>query len=375
MDCTFMKIRRILIPLIVSVSNHRIPVLEKEIAASTPSCWLFLHSFLYPHPTQSNGEQLVVSIIAVADPEGEGGGSKGRQGGSSGAGGSRSMDCCICSPMATMYRLPRNTICAPCYEGAKAIIGFLNKDEQEEDDGHGSAKSPVSTKLNSSTKGMGHACQQVKEMRDREDESNQKAAFLEQGFALAWKDGMHTDIDVRPGTGAPIPAHKAILAARSEVFRHVLSSDEQCKAPAGDSISLPELSHDELSLLLAFLYTGALEQDLPERHLHALLVAADKYDVPFLRRACEARLAAAVEPRNVLRTLEVADLSSSAVLRERAMDTVVEHAEQVVFSAEYEEFAVRNAGLCVEITRALLASMSATTTNKEPCIEDVHRGA
>jgi speckle-type POZ protein len=267
--------------------------------------------------------------------------------------------------------------------------------------------------------GMRHAWEVVqKEMRGRE-ETNQRAAFLQQGFALAWKEGMHTDIVVKPGTGPPIQAHKAILvsglnldlpfsfgmyltallkpsptdrfmvgraqAARSEVLRHVLSGDdEHCvmMAPAGDSISLPELSHDELSLLLGFLYTGALEEqqqqqgqeeeELPaERHLHALLVAADKYDVPFLRRACEARLAARVEPRNVLRTLEVAELSSSAVLRERAMGTVVEHAEQVVFSAEFEEFAVRNAGLCVEITRALLTAANMSPATKPPCIEDV----
>ena len=45
---------------------------------------------------------------------------------------------------------PRNAICAACYEGAKAIIGFLNKDEQEDD--HGSVNSRVSSKLNGSTK-------------------------------------------------------------------------------------------------------------------------------------------------------------------------------------------------------------------------------
>ncbi|CAD6258730.1 unnamed protein product [Miscanthus lutarioriparius] len=275
--------------------------------------------------------------------------------------------------MAAVYRLPRNAICAPCHEGAKAIIGFLNKDDeqQQEEGGHGSVlKSRGSVKTNSPTKGMRDAWGQVKEMRGREEEAHQRAAFLAQGLAMAWKEGVHTDIVVKPGTGPPIPAHKAILAARSEVFRHMLAADERCKAPAGDAISLPELTHDELALLLAFLYTGALEDDgggggrLPvpvevpeERQLHALLVAADKYDVPFLRRACEARLAAAVDASNVLRTLEVAELSSSAALRERAMDTVVEHAEQVVFSPEYDDFAVRNAGLCVEITRALLAKM------------------
>jgi len=45
---------------------------------------------------------------------------------------------------------PRNAICAACYEGAKAIIGFLNKDEQEDD--HGSVNSRISSKLNGSTK-------------------------------------------------------------------------------------------------------------------------------------------------------------------------------------------------------------------------------
>lgn len=148
-------------------------------------------------------------------------------------------------------------------------------------------------------------------------------------------------------------------------------------AAAGDAISLPELAHDELSLLLAFLYTGNLLEDGPsvppvpeerQLHLHALLVAADKYDVPFLRRACEARLDAALDASNALRTLEVADLSFSAALRERAMGAVVEHAQQVVFSPEYYDLATRNAGLCVEITRALLAKMS-MTTNKASCID------
>ena len=142
----------------------------------------------------------------------------------------------------------------------------------------------------------------------------------------------------------------------------MLSADDQCKAPAGDDISLPELSHEDLSLFLAFLYTGAFfsnDGGSEERQLHALLVAADKYDVPFLRRACEAR----VEPRNMLRTLEVAELSCSDALRERAMETVVEHAEQVVFSAEFHDFAARNAGLCVQITRALLLVKTSTSTN------------
>ncbi|KAL6905757.1 hypothetical protein ACP4OV_003358 [Aristida adscensionis] len=368
------------------ISNHRILVLGKEINGSTHHPPPFSQTFLYPHPTQSNGKQLAVSIIAKAKGEEEEG-SKGRRGG--GSGDSGSMDCCICSPMASMYRLPRNAICAPCHEGAKAIISFLNEDKHDDDNGgHGSERSRGSMKpTNSSTKcfrtapGMREAFEQVKEMREREEEANRRAAYLEQGWALAWEEGIHTDIVVRPGSGPPIPAHKAILAARSEVLRHVLAGDGECKAPAGDAISLPELSHGDLSRFLAFLYTGALdggdksrrpeeEEEEEERRLQALLVAGDKYDVAFLRRACEARLAARVGPRNALRALEVAELSSSGALRERAMGAVVEHAEEVVFSPEFGDFAARNAALCVEITRALLAARSSpsprTTTTKSP---------
>uniref|UniRef100_A0ACD5W883 Uncharacterized protein n=1 Tax=Avena sativa TaxID=4498 RepID=A0ACD5W883_AVESA len=294
------------------------------------------------------------------------------------------MDCCICGPMAAIYRPPRNTICSPCYDGAKAIIAFLNEDEHSAGGGEGGLVKPrgLIKHTNSSPKGMTEVWEQVKEMRDREEAANRRAGFLEQGFGAAWMEGAHTDILVKPGNGPPIPAHKAILAARSEVFRHMLCTDECKAAPAGDCVSLPELAHDELSLLIAFLYTGTLDAaaaatatEASERRLHALLVAADKYDVPFMGRACEARLAAAVDPGNALRTLEVADrVTSCAALKERAMGTVLEHAEQVVFSDEYHDFAVRNAGLCVEITRALLAKAAgAKKAGHEPKSEDVYR--
>jgi hypothetical protein len=50
-------------------------------------------------------------------------------------------------------------------------------------------------------------------MRAREEETRQRAAFLQHGFASAWKEGIHTDIVVKPGTGPAIPAHKAILVS------------------------------------------------------------------------------------------------------------------------------------------------------------------
>ena len=38
------------------------------------------------------------------------------------------MDCCICSTVY-MFRPPRNTICATCYEGAKNLLNMLKESE------------------------------------------------------------------------------------------------------------------------------------------------------------------------------------------------------------------------------------------------------
>jgi speckle-type POZ protein len=64
---------------------------------------------------------------------------------------------------------------------------------------------------------MRDAWEQLKEMRDRAAATNQRAAYLEHGFALAWRERIHTDILVKPVNGPPIPAHKAILVSLSRL--------------------------------------------------------------------------------------------------------------------------------------------------------------
>jgi hypothetical protein len=124
--------------MIVSASNHRILVVaRKEMATRTsPS----IHFYTLLTQRKRSGKQL-----ASLQRQIKGEGSRER------TGGSIVMDCCICSPLASVYRLPRNTICAPCHEGAKAIIAFLHNDEhQDDDDDHASVTSRGSTKPNRS---------------------------------------------------------------------------------------------------------------------------------------------------------------------------------------------------------------------------------
>ncbi|KAK4385263.1 BTB/POZ domain-containing protein [Sesamum angolense] len=115
------------------------------------------------------------------------------------------MDCSICSAMPYILRPPRNTICGACYEGARTIITLTNKLENEK------STSDKPTTNNPASKGFANALKWVKEMKEMEEELNEKIIYLS-GFAAAFRDHIHTDIQVKPGNNQPsIPAHRALL--------------------------------------------------------------------------------------------------------------------------------------------------------------------
>jgi hypothetical protein len=109
-----------------------------------------IHFYTLLTQRKSNGKQL-----ASLQRQIKGVGSRERIGGSIVV-----MDCCICSPLASVYRLPRNCICAPCHEGAKAIIAFHHNDgHQDDDDDHASVTAPRgSTKPNRSPNKASACC-------------------------------------------------------------------------------------------------------------------------------------------------------------------------------------------------------------------------
>ena len=89
-----------------------------------------------------------------------------------------------------------------------------------------------------------------------EEELNEKSSFLG-GLAAAVRNQVHTDIEAKPGHNGPsLFVHRALLPARSEIFKNMLDS-EGCKAAPSNTIKLPELNHEGLDSLLKFLYSGA----------------------------------------------------------------------------------------------------------------------
>ncbi|KAL1542083.1 BTB/POZ domain-containing protein-like protein [Salvia divinorum] len=255
------------------------------------------------------------------------------------------MECCFCTIPIPIpdgrgrhRRGPANAICFDCYQGAQTIILSTNKTDDDTNSFHASR----------SHKGFVNA---LKWMEETKELLNEKMAYLS-GFADAWRDRIHTDIRLKPGDNEPsIPAHRALLATRSVIFRNMLDSDK-CKAPADQTITLPELDHEELEALLEFLYSGSLPKEKVKKHVCSLAIAADKYEIPFLQKFCENELLLSMNSSNALDILEIADTCSNQNLKEKAQSFIVSNMKDIVFTPDFDAFALKNPHLVAEITRA-----------------------
>lgn len=186
-----------------------------------------------------------------------------------------------------------------------------------------------------------------------EREMTEKLNYLA-GFVAAFRDQMHTDIRINPGNNGPsIPTHRALLAARSVIFKNMLDSDE-CKATSDHTVvSLPELSYEELDSLLEFLYTGELPKEKLDKHVYALFVAAHKYEILFLQTYCEREIIRSLNTSNALDILEMSETyaNPNIKLKERAMSFIVGHFEDIVFTPRLDAFAAKYPHLVLQITR------------------------
>ncbi|KAK9167985.1 hypothetical protein Syun_000125 [Stephania yunnanensis] len=253
------------------------------------------------------------------------------------------MDCSFCSSVPHVPRTPRNVICLSCFEGARRLVTFAANTLEPVDS---------SVQQSSLSKGFASALKKIKELKEREESLKEKLGYIGELIVVV-REGIHTDIQVKPGIGPSVPAHRAILAAKSDIFKNMLESD-MCKAPPNDIISLPELNHEELHTLLEFLYTGTLPSEKVVTHVYSLYAAADKYEIPFLQNFCEGWMLGSLNTSNVLDVLEVSDVCLNSKLKDCAMKFIVDHMEDVLFSAKYDAFSLKNPHVNVQVTRAVV---------------------
>ncbi|KAI3840836.1 hypothetical protein MKW92_033551 [Papaver armeniacum] len=217
------------------------------------------------------------------------------------------------------------------------MMNLMNKDKKAEATSIKAATNWVRTQC---------ATKWIEDARKREEGSNYLG-----GLAVALREGSYSDIQIMPGNGPPIPAHRFLLATRSEVFKIMLASD-LCKSAPINSVSLPEFNHGELETFLEFLYCGKLAKEKFDMHFFSLALAADKYVIPHLQTYCEHHILEVLDSSNALKILEISEICSNEVLKVAALKSILSHAKEIYFSPGFGEFARQNPHLMVHIARA-----------------------
>lgn len=147
-------------------------------------------------------------------------------------------------------------------------------------------------------------------------ESN-AAALTALGRMLS--ESIHTDIVINASDGS-IGAHRAILAARSPVFRSMFSHD--LKEKELSIVNITDMSSEVCYVFLSYMY-GNIQNEVFLSHRLALLQAADKYDVSDLKEACHDSLLEDIDAKNVLDRLQNAFLYQLPKLKSSCMQYLV----------------------------------------------------
>ncbi|GFU31483.1 protein roadkill [Nephila pilipes] len=119
---------------------------------------------------------------------------------------------------------------------------------------------------------------------------------------------------------ATFNAHSAILSARSRKFREKLQGDKRKKC-----IEVKDLDDDILPLILLYMHTAFLKDDLPWKIVLKLYRAAKNYDIPSLFKKCSDFFHMNLTLSNVWETLLLAEKFQDKDLKTATLDFFIDH--------------------------------------------------
>ncbi|XP_060249302.1 speckle-type POZ protein-like [Meriones unguiculatus] len=139
-----------------------------------------------------------------------------------------------------------------------------------------------------------------------------------------WKNSLFTDCCLLV-SGQEFWAHKAILAARSPVFRAMF--EHELEEGQKNRVEIKDLEPHVFKEMMGFIYTGKA----PNLHTMAagVLAAADRYGLERLKIMCEVAICRDLSVENAAHTLILADLHSAEQLKMKALDFITVHASEV----------------------------------------------
>ncbi|GFQ94979.1 TD and POZ domain-containing protein 3 [Trichonephila clavata] len=170
---------------------------------------------------------------------------------------------------------------------------------------------------------------------------------LNRAMKCLLEEGSFYDSHLQVGD-VTFPVHKAILSARSPVFKAMFSQDMAEKNCA--MVDIEDLDDDTVRQMLLYLYTDAIN-NFQRKNVERLYFAADKYEILCLKEKCASVLIANMEPSNVCQLLLMADLHQDKVLKSAAHDFIYKNDIQVLNLEEWTNFEENNPRLTSEALR------------------------
>ncbi|KAI3991137.1 hypothetical protein MKX01_022358 [Papaver californicum] len=165
-------------------------------------------------------------------------------------------------------------------------------------------------------------------------------------------ESIHNDITINTSDGK-LGAHRAVLAARSPVFRSMFSHN--LKESEFSTIDISDMSMEACQAFVNYIY-GSIENEEFCNRL-ALLHAANKYDISELKESCHDSLIQNISTENVLERLQVADLYQLPILKSTCMRYLVKFGKIFDIRDDFSDFIkCRDRELIAEIFHEILNS-------------------
>ncbi|MQM15467.1 hypothetical protein Taro_048415 [Colocasia esculenta] len=181
----------------------------------------------------------------------------------------------------------------------------------------------------------------------------QAAAAAVSSLGRMLSEGILTDITINATDGS-IGAHRAVLAARSPVFRSMFSHNLREKELS--AVDIPDMSVEACQAFLNYVY-GSVRPDEFLTHRLALLRAADKYGIDDLMEACHESLTEDIDTKNVLERLQTAYLYRLPKLKGSCMRYLVSFGKIYDIGDEFNAFLqCADRDLIVEVFHDILST-------------------
>jgi len=157
-----------------------------------------------------------------------------------------------------------------------------------------------------------------------------------------------TDV-VLTAEGREFRAHRAVLAAQSDVFRTMFSDD--MKESHTNRVEVNDMSASTLDDLLSFIYTKVATN--MDQNASALLDVAENYHIPCLKSYCQLYMSGSLNTANVISRLIKAHLYDASRLKDAAFNFIAANASEVCKTSSWRNLLLQQPDLATEAVKWL----------------------